>query len=62
MNQGKLFTKLPGIFYRLVGEFLGEKLPMVIYTNRISFKISMAHQIEYYENQRKGMLYQVSSV
>lgn len=49
-NKGKILTKLSGIFYSLVGEFLGEKLPMILFTNRISFKISLIHQIEFYEN------------
>jgi hypothetical protein len=49
-NKGKLLTKLSGIFYSLVGEYLGEKLPMIIFTNRISFKVSLIHQIEFYEN------------
>jgi hypothetical protein len=49
-NRGKVLTKVSGIFYSLVGEFLGEKLPMIIFTNRISFKISLIHQIEFYEN------------
>ena len=49
-NKGKLLTKLPGIFYRIVGEFINEKLPLVIFTNRVSFKIALAHQIEFYEN------------
>ena len=47
--------KMPGIFYRLIGEFIGEKLPVIIFTSRVSFKVSLAHQIEYYENQRKVM-------
>jgi len=49
-NKGKILTKLSGIFYSLVGEFLGEKLPMILFTNRISFKVSLIHQIEFYEN------------
>lgn len=49
-NKGKLFIQLPGIFYSLIGEFLGEKLPAVIFTNRISFKVAVAHQIEFYEH------------
>lgn len=50
INKGKVLTKLPGVFYRMVGEFLGEKLPLIIFTNRISFKVSLSHQIEFYEN------------
>jgi UDP-N-acetylmuramate-alanine ligase len=42
-NRGKLLTKLPGIAYRLVGEFLGEKLCMLLFTNRVSFKIAVVH-------------------
>ena len=61
-NRGKVLTKVSGIFYSLVGEFLGEKLPMIIFTNRISFKISLIHQIEFYENQRQAILYQQNQV
>ena len=61
-NRGKLLTKLPGIAYRLVGEFLGEKLCQLLFTNRVSFKIALVHQIEYYEQQRKLMMFQVNAV
>jgi len=35
---------------------------MIIFTNRISFKISLIHQIEFYENQRQAILYQQNQV
>ena len=39
---------MPGIVFSLLGEFLGEKLPLVIFTNRQSFKNSLDYQIELY--------------
>jgi hypothetical protein len=46
------FLKMPGEVLSLIGEFLNEKLPIFIFTNRISFKISLQYQIEHYEQQR----------
>jgi hypothetical protein len=43
---------MPGEVLSLIGEFLNEKLPIFIFTNRISFKISLQYQIEHYEQQR----------
>jgi hypothetical protein len=42
--------RMPGLFYRYIGEFLGEKLPLIIFSCRISFKIALCHQIEFYDN------------
>ena len=53
---------MPGNFYNLIGEFLGEKLPMIIFTNKVSFKVSLSYQIEYYELQRQSMVYQGKQV
>ena len=39
---------MPGVFYSLLGEFLGEKLPLIIFTNRDSFKVSLDYQLEMY--------------
>ena len=61
-NKHNMLTKLPGIFYRFVGDFVGEKLPIVIFTNRISFKMALSHQIEFYEGQRRTIQYQVNQV
>lgn len=36
-----VFLKLPGEVLALIGEFLNEKLPIFIFTNRITFKISL---------------------
>lgn len=60
-NKGKTLVKMPGVFYRLVGEFLSEKLPMIIFTSRVSFKIALVHQIEYYEQQRQVINFQVKN-
>jgi hypothetical protein len=57
-NKHKSLIRMPGVFYRLVGEYVGEKLPAIIFTNRISFKIALSHQIEFYENQRQTMVMQ----
>jgi hypothetical protein len=40
---------LPGNVYSLLGEFLGEKLPLIIFTNRTSFKVSLNHQLKVYD-------------
>lgn len=46
------FLKLPGEALAIIGEFLNEKLPLFIFTNRITFKVSLQYQIGYYEHQR----------
>ena len=48
-NKRNLMIRLPGSIYRLLGDFLGERLPLILFTNRISFKISLAYQIQEYE-------------
>lgn len=53
------FLKLPGEILCLLGDYLNEKLPIFIFTNRISFKISLQWQIEHYEQQRQVVLQQV---
>ena len=35
------WPSLPGVCYKLFGEFLGEKLPLIIFTNKQSFKTSL---------------------
>jgi hypothetical protein len=42
-KQASMITvkDMPGIFYSLLGEYLSEKLPLIIFTNRASFKISL---------------------
>jgi hypothetical protein len=35
------FLKLPGEILSTIGDYLNEKLPIFIFTNRISFKISL---------------------
>ena len=44
-----MFLKLPGEVLSLIGEYLNQKLPIFIFSNRISFKIYLQYQIEYYE-------------
>ena len=44
------FIKLPGEVYALLGDFLNEKLPLFIFTNRLTFKVSLHYQIGYYEH------------
>lgn len=44
----KTIRDMPGVFYSLLGEFLGEKLPLIIFTNRDSFKVSLDYQLEMY--------------
>ena len=61
-NRGRQLTKLPGVFYRLIGEFLGEKLPTILFTCRICFKMSISFQIEFYEKQRINIQYQVNQI
>jgi hypothetical protein len=47
-----LLLKLPGEVLALIGDYLNEKLPLLIFTNRLTFKVSMHYQIGYYEYQR----------
>jgi len=42
-NKRNLMIRLPGSIYRILGDFLGERLPLILFTNRISFKISLAY-------------------
>lgn len=44
-----IFVKLPGDALSLIGDYLNQKLPIFIFTNRISFKIFLQHSIEFYE-------------
>ena len=46
----ELLKQMPGIFYQLVSELLGEKLPLIIFTNRQSFKVSLDTMITCYAN------------
>ena len=39
---------MPGKVYYLIGEFLGEKLPLLVFTNRTSFKVCLTYQINVY--------------
>ncbi len=50
------FLKLGGEPLTLIAEYLNQKLPIFIFTNRISFKIYLQHQIEFYEQQRQYAL------
>ena len=45
--------QLKGEILELVGEFLDERLPTFIFTNRISFKTSFQYKIDIYEIQRQ---------
>lgn len=56
------FLKLPGEVLAMLGDFLNEKLPLFIFTNRISFKVCLHYQIGYYEYQRQIMASQVIQI
>ena len=43
-----LIKKLPAVFYWLISEYLGEKLPLIIFTNRVSFRVWLSHLISEY--------------
>lgn len=43
------WSNLPGICFKIMGEFLQEKLPLIIFTNRVSFRTSLSFQIEEYD-------------
>ena len=58
-NKQKLLVRLPGYIYKLLGDFLGEKLPLILFTNRVSFKISLSYQIQEYEQYGKQAQYQL---
>ena len=51
-NQSNPLTRIPGEAYQLIGEFLDERLPLIIFTNRLSYKICLAYQIAEYEQLR----------
>ena len=51
-NQSNPLTRIPGAAYQLVGEYLDERLPLIIFTNRLSYKICLAYQIAEYEQLR----------
>jgi hypothetical protein len=46
-NQAKrsLLCEMPGIFYKLVGDFLDERNPRIMRTNRVSFRVGLNYQI-----------------
>lgn len=46
----ELMRQMPGVFYQMVSELLGEKLPLIIFTNRHSFKVSLDTMIARYAN------------
>jgi len=46
----KRMPGMPGVFYQLISELLGEKLPLIIFTNRQSFKVSLDTMISCYAN------------
>lgn len=52
------FLKLSGDMLAMVGDYLNEKLPVFIFTNRITFKIFMQCQIQSYEIKRQEMFHQ----
>lgn len=45
-----LLKQMPGAFYQTLSELLGEKLPLIIFTNRQSFKVSLDAMISCYAN------------
>lgn len=57
-----LFLKFPGELLALIGDFLNEKLPLFIFTNKITFKMCLHYQIGYYEHQRQVMSAQVINI
>ena len=46
--KSKIYN-LPGEVYQLIGDYLGEKLPLIIFTNRLSFKTSLDFQSSLYD-------------
>lgn len=57
-----LFIRFPGEVLALIGDLLNEKLPLFIFTNRVTFKVSLHFQIGYYEHQRQLMQAQVQHI
>ena len=43
---------MPGPFYQMIGEMLGEKLPLLIFTNRTSFTVSLDCMVSSYEDNK----------
>lgn len=39
---------MPGVAFSLMGEYLGVKLPLIVFTNRISFKVCLDYQLDQY--------------
>lgn len=45
-----LLKQFPGHVYGMIGDYLCEKLPLIIFTNRTSFTVCLTYQIESYQN------------
>lgn len=44
-----LLRQFPGHVYGMIGEYLSEKLPLIIFTNRTSFEVCLTYQITSYQ-------------
>ena len=41
---------MPGVFYKLVGDYLDQRTNNLIKTNRLSFKVALDYQIAYFKD------------
>jgi hypothetical protein len=59
---GPRWGELPGICYKLIGAFLNERLPLIIFTSRSAFKLSLQYQISEYEDCRQQAFEMIKEV
>jgi len=50
LSKQSAFFKLPGNVFELIGDYLEEKLPLIIFTNRVTFKVSLEYQVSTYDS------------
>lgn len=59
-NKGRTTViDLPGVAYAMIGEYLGEKLSLVVLTNRTSFKVCLDYQLNQYTRYIRQATFQL---
>lgn len=59
MSKYSAFYKLPGHIFEMIGIYLDEKLPLIIFTNRVTFKVSLEYQLNNYDGYLNQARYQL---
>lgn len=62
VTQTTLFVQLPGPALQLISELIGERLPIFIFTNKMTFKVALQAQLAHFEQQRQQMLAQAARI